>query len=152
MHASKLNRPQVKMNHATIRPFASILECWSPKLCFYIWRTIDRFCETLLKGLWSSFVVYIVEASKLESSLSYDIMPKSIDQDGEAFGRQHDTSLYLLRWSMVPSHDWIYFAITPFIELIIVPTRQQKLGVYICTPPHGTHFLYLECTKVERET
>ena len=107
MHASKLNRPQVKMNHA-IRPFASILECWSPKLCFYIWRTIDRFCETLLKGLWSSFVVYIVEASKLESSLSYDIMPKSIDQDGESFGTPHDT-LYLLWWSIDLSHDWAYF-------------------------------------------
>ena len=40
-----------------------------------------------------SDVVYDI----LESSLSYDIMPKSIDQDGEAFGRQYDTSLYLLR-------------------------------------------------------
>ena len=37
---------------------------------------------------------------------------------------------------MVPSHDWIYFAITPFIQLIIVAwlvaaSRQQKLGTYI---------------------
>ena len=34
--------------------------------------------------------------SILESSLSCDIMPKSIDQDGEAFGALRDTFLYLL--------------------------------------------------------
>ena len=38
-----------------------------------------------------SRLVYI-----LKSSLSYDIMPKSIDQDGEAFGALRDTFLYLL--------------------------------------------------------
>ena len=49
------------------------------------------------------YVVRIVLLWKL----SHDIMPKSIDQDGEAFGALRDTFLYLLWWSIDLLHDWV---------------------------------------------
>ena len=70
-----------------------LLSDWSS----YEWKkgSHDKcpFCESIIQG------------EPCESS--HDIMPKSIDQDGEPFGALHDTSLYLLWWSIDLLHDWV---------------------------------------------
>ena len=147
MHASKLNRPQVKMNHATIiRPFAiaNRLEChWSSlllSLLLYLKNDWSFLRDTFEGTLCYSLLLYIVEASKLESSLSYDIMPKSIDQDGESFGTPHDT-LYLLWWSIDLSHDWAYFGVISWKLSFFKKQRRKKVNhnvyYYIRLRNHG---------------
>jgi hypothetical protein len=122
---------------------------WSSVIFNYLQWSLKIFSERQWTSVnvsdlqWSSVIFNdlkwlkskLVDVEYIHKSSLCDIMPKSIDQDGESFGRLHDTSLYLLWWSMVLSHDWIYFAITPFIQLIIVASEhgswQQKLGTYI---------------------
>ena len=85
-----------------------------PRVVSIIWLwhcvfwAIDRLMNEKrgpMTSVLAAMYTYVVTV--LLWKLSHDIMPKSIDQDGEAFGALRDTFLYLLWWSIDLLHDWV---------------------------------------------